>query len=97
MATLITGASPRLLANPMHRATQLYVVPFARGDVYLLTFSQDVSYVTDTGRCTSSSGSLLDGDRWQAACQKIATDGFACADGQGTCYADSASVKGSCD
>lgn len=59
--------------------------------------AQDVTYVTDTGRCTSSSGSLLDGDRWEAACQKLAVAGFACADGQGTCYAEADSVKGSCD
>ncbi|KAF3764096.1 hypothetical protein M406DRAFT_71339 [Cryphonectria parasitica EP155] len=57
----------------------------------------DVSYVTDTGRCTSASGSQIDGDSWQAACQKIATEGFDCADGQGKCYAESSDVTGSCD
>ncbi|PSR80001.1 hypothetical protein BD289DRAFT_476353 [Coniella lustricola] len=57
----------------------------------------DVTYVSSSGRCTSNSGSQIDGDSWQAACQKIAVDGFACASGEGTCYADADSVKGSCD
>lgn len=60
---------------------------------------QDVYYDATTGRCTSTAdtGNQIDGDSWHAACNKIATEGFACADGQGTCYADVDAIGGWCD
>lgn len=36
------------------------------------------------------------GDQWEEACQAIAVSGFACTDGQGTCYAPEDEVTGSC-
>jgi hypothetical protein len=36
------------------------------------------------------------GDQWEEACKAIATAGFACADGQGTCYASTDDIKGWC-
>ncbi|KAJ4397783.1 hypothetical protein N0V93_002020 [Gnomoniopsis smithogilvyi] len=66
-------------------------------DFYKTDRPADVSYVSDTGRCTSSSGNLIDGDSWEAACKKMVTDGYECGDGQGKCYADSDDIKGWCD
>lgn len=53
--------------------------------------------MTETGRCTSSSGNLIDGDSWESACKKIAAEGFTCATGTGTCYANADSIQGWCD
>lgn len=58
---------------------------------------QDVSYNTESGRCTSASGNLIGGNEWEEACKKIATAGFDCADGQGKCYATTDAIKGWCD
>ncbi|TPX13728.1 uncharacterized protein E0L32_005931 [Thyridium curvatum] len=54
-------------------------------------------YDTPSGRCTQrTDADRIAGDQWEEACQKIAKAGFQCVDGKGTCYADPASVRGSC-
>lgn len=58
---------------------------------------QDVTYDSTSGRCTSSSGNLIDGDSWTAACQKLAAEGYACGDGQGKCFSAAEEVNGWCD
>ncbi|KAM5341484.1 hypothetical protein ACJ41O_014515 [Fusarium nematophilum] len=55
------------------------------------------TYDTPSGRCTQNSpDDKIAGDQWEDACKEIARTGFACADGQGTCYADPADVRGWC-
>ncbi|KAI3390951.1 hypothetical protein diail_8325 [Diaporthe ilicicola] len=60
-------------------------------------YGNGVSYDTASGHCISEDGDALDGDQWQAHCQTVATEGFACADGKGTCYASTENVRGSCN
>ncbi|KAF4441828.1 hypothetical protein F53441_11913 [Fusarium austroafricanum] len=54
-------------------------------------------YDTPSGRCVGASGEdKIAGDQWEDACRKISKEGFACADGEGKCYANSDSVRGRC-
>ncbi|KAI8271216.1 hypothetical protein K4K58_000094 [Colletotrichum sp. SAR11_239] len=55
------------------------------------------SYDTPSGRCYSKEGGYIEGDPWEFACKTIATRGFQCADGRGTCFADPDTVAGWCD
>ncbi|KAJ0382795.1 hypothetical protein COL922a_011804 [Colletotrichum nupharicola] len=55
------------------------------------------SYDTPSGRCYSEEGGYIEGDPWEFACKTIATKGFQCADGRGTCFADPEQVVGWCD
>ncbi|KPM37538.1 hypothetical protein AK830_g9014 [Neonectria ditissima] len=55
------------------------------------------TYDEGTGRCVQTTADdQIAGDQWEAACQQIATAGFACVDGEGTCYANPDDVQGSC-
>ncbi|KAH6892635.1 hypothetical protein B0T10DRAFT_458343 [Thelonectria olida] len=55
------------------------------------------TYNADTGSCVkATSEDKIAGKEWEAACRQIATSGFACADGEGTCYANSDDVRGDC-
>ncbi|RYP14499.1 hypothetical protein DL765_006335 [Monosporascus sp. GIB2] len=59
--------------------------------------NSNVVYDTPSGRCVqATSGDYLMGDEWEAACRAIAQSGFECADGQGTCFAKTDSVRGWC-
>ncbi|KAH8898378.1 hypothetical protein GQ53DRAFT_837298 [Thozetella sp. PMI_491] len=59
--------------------------------------NSNVAYDTPSGRCTQASSSdYLMGDQWEEACKAIAKSGFQCADGKGTCFAETDQVRGSC-
>ncbi|KAI0594885.1 hypothetical protein F4775DRAFT_595773 [Biscogniauxia sp. FL1348] len=53
-------------------------------------------YNTPTGRCNAAASSNIAGKEWEASCKSVATQGFQCVDGIGTCYADPDGVRGSC-
>ncbi|KAH8694417.1 hypothetical protein BGZ61DRAFT_532502 [Ilyonectria robusta] len=55
------------------------------------------TYDAASGRCVqATTEDQIAGKEWQAACQKIASSGFDCADGEGKCYASPDEVSGSC-
>ncbi|KAJ4005030.1 uncharacterized protein FIESC28_03237 [Fusarium coffeatum] len=55
------------------------------------------AYDTPSGRCVQADAEAkLAGDQWEDACKEIASKGFPCADGKGTCYADPKDVRGRC-
>ncbi|XDG07722.1 hypothetical protein ABKA04_007337 [Annulohypoxylon sp. FPYF3050] len=54
------------------------------------------TYDTPSGRCDAASGAQIAGKEWEAACKAIASSGFQCVDGVGTCFANPDSVRGSC-
>ncbi|SPO03584.1 uncharacterized protein DNG_06267 [Cephalotrichum gorgonifer] len=54
-------------------------------------------YNSTTGRCTQrASEDQLGGNEWEDACKRIASTGFQCADGVGTCFANTEDIKGWC-
>ncbi|KAI1635812.1 hypothetical protein F4809DRAFT_650980 [Biscogniauxia mediterranea] len=54
------------------------------------------TYDTPSGRCDANANSQLGGNEWEAACKSVASSGFQCVDGTGTCFATPDSVRGSC-
>ncbi|KAH8660551.1 hypothetical protein BX600DRAFT_523543 [Xylariales sp. PMI_506] len=53
-------------------------------------------YDTPSGRCTADSDASIAGDQWEAACKSVATTGFQCSSGEGTCFAEPDDVRGWC-
>ncbi|KAI1504000.1 hypothetical protein F5X99DRAFT_406378 [Biscogniauxia marginata] len=54
------------------------------------------SFDDASGRCVAAEGAELAGKEWEAACKQISSKGFACPDSEGTCYAKTDDVRGSC-
>ncbi|KAI1341211.1 hypothetical protein F5Y15DRAFT_27358 [Xylariaceae sp. FL0016] len=54
------------------------------------------AYNTDSGRCVANEGAQLGGNEWEAACKQVASSGFACVSGVGTCFANPDDVRGDC-